>query len=282
MSFEKKWKSAKTKYEKDVSAKKPGKKILGLLQKRSGVGAACKKLDAAVEKQSRSECEKALKALEKVGNTYLATLEDSLKKEPNLKKQIKGKTLQDTLDEILIEAHNEVKGMDSGVFDQTLGPDIMTRMMGLKYSSDAFVKSFATNKQFVDSFAGTGPATELKTIQNQFGKHMKVANQAQTVFLANRGKNMKKTQILKIARATSATLFDQVGREGMLGQIAYWQRQQLDFINAMPDPARKKEASDKFQKSTFVQVLQKVGKCLNDDAVKLNKVSALLKSLKID
>jgi len=275
MAFVDQWKQMKAKYESSVKDKKPSEKWLGVFRKSTGIESACKDLDVAIAKGSRENCEKALTNLKKAGETYLTTLDKTADTETGPLKQVKTKTLRANLDDMLTEAHNAIKGLDSGVFDQVVGPDIMSRVMGLKFPKDAYIKSFASNDAFKNSYTTNAPSGELASIQADFAKKYRVCLAAHSMFMANKGKAMQKSEILKVAKATLVSMFDQSGREGMLGIARTWEAQQAKETN------NQKEVLAKFLKSTPYQVLEKVGGALNDDAEKLNASIAKLQTIRV-
>lgn len=274
-SFAEQWKQMKTKYEASVKEKKPSEKWFGQFRKSSGIESACKDLDTAIAKGKRADGEKALAALKKAGENYLTLLDKIMETESVVLKQIKTKNLRITLNEMLTEAHNEIKGLDNGVFDQVLGPDIMSRALSLKFHKDAFVKSFATGADFTKSYATGQVSPALVNIQKEFAGKYKICLDAYKIFIGNKGKTMQKLQALKVAKVTLDEIFVHSGREGMLGILRMWESQQVKETN------NQKPVIDRFLKSTPYQVLKAVGTVLNHDAEKLNGAIAKAQSIKV-
>jgi hypothetical protein len=275
MSFTERWKQAKSKYETTVKEKKPSEKLLGVFRKATGIEPACKELDAALAKHKRSDGERALSSLKRAGQEYLELLSRTLETESAVLKQIRTTTLKATLDELLVDAHNAIKGLDNGVFETVLGPDIVNAVGSLKFPRDAFVKSFAGNDEFKRSGATNQPAPNVAKAQADFARALQAAAAAHTIFATSRGKTLQKSQILDIASRTLDTMFDSVSIEGMLGQCAYWQRAQTEGFGPNRD------GMAKFARGTSMQVLEKVAQTLNDDSVLLNGAKAKLKTLQV-
>jgi hypothetical protein len=275
MSFTERWKQAKSKYETSVKEKKPSEKLLGVFRKSTGIEPACKDLDAAIAKGKRSDGERALNALKRAGQEYLELLNRTLETESAVLKQLRTSTLKAMLDELLIDAHNAIKGLDNGVFETVLGPDIVNAVGNLKFPRDAFVKSFAANEEFKRSGATNQSAPSVAKAQADFARALQVASTAYTIFATSRGKTLQKSQILDIASRALDAMFDSVSVNGMLGQCAYWQRAQAEGFGPNRD------GMAKFARSTPMQVLEKVAQTLNDDSVLLNGAKAKLKTLQV-
>lgn len=276
MPFAQQWKDAKTKYENAVKQKKPSEKWLGHFRKSTGIESACKDLDTAIAKGDRASGEKALSALKRAGESYIGVLNKALETESAALKQIKATTLKAQLDEILIDAHNAIKGLDSGVFDQIVGPDVMTRVMGLEFPKNAFIKSFASDALFAKSGATGKPSPTVAKAQQDFVRARQVCVNAHAIFMSNKGKTLQKSAALDVVKRTLDTMFNSVGTNGMLGQCAYWEKAQVQEFGPT-----NRAGMDKFKKSTPMQVLAKVAAALNDDAVKLNAAKEKVKSLKV-
>jgi hypothetical protein len=275
MAFAESWKQIKNKYEASVKEKKPSEKWFGQFRKSSGIESACKELDTAIAKGKRADGEKALASLKKAGEAYLTTLDKIMETESVVLKQIKTKNLRISLDEMLTEAHNAIKGLDNGVFDLVLGPDIMSRALSLKFHKDAFVKSFATGADFTKSYATSTVSPNLVSIQKEFAAKYKICLDAYRIFISNKGKTVQKLQALKVAKVTLDEIFVHAGREGMLGILRMWESQQVKETN------NQKEVIARFLKSTQYQVLKAVGDVLNHDAEKLNGAISKAQSIKV-
>ena len=275
MSFAEEWKDLKGRYERAVKEKKPSEKWLGQFRKSTGIESACRDLDAAMAKKDRAAADKAATALKSAGDNYCSVLDKIMDTELGPLKQMKTKNLRLGLEEMLKDAHNAAKGFEAGVFDQVLGPDIMTRVIGLQFPNDAFVKSFATNGDFKKSYTTNAVSPEVAKLQGEFQTKYQVGATALRTFLGNKGRTMPKSQILNVAKVTLEEMFTQCGRDGMLGVLRTWEHQQVKETNGQ------KAVMDKFLKSTSYQVLTAVGKVLNDDSVKLNAAKEKLKSLKL-
>jgi hypothetical protein len=275
MPYAEKWKQIKAKYESTVKDKKPSEKWFGQFRKSTGIESACKELDAAIAKQSRADSEKALATLKKAGEAYLVTLDKIMETELPALKQIRTKGMRVGLDDMLLEAHNEIKGMDKGQWDVVLGPDIMSRVNALKFPKDAFVKSFATGAEFTTSYTTNAKSPALAQIQKDFAGKYQVCLTAHSMFNVNKGKMMDKSQILKVGKTTLEEMMYHSGRDGMLGLIRTWEAQQTKETNGQ------KPVLDKFLKSTSYQVLKSIGDALNQDAEKLNASIAKLQTIKL-
>ena len=98
MSYADQWKAAKQRFETSTGRKKPTEKVLGAFRKGTGIEAAARVLDKAVEERDQERIVKAATELAKAANTYIGVLRAAAKEEHN--KAIEGDidTLRATFD----------------------------------------------------------------------------------------------------------------------------------------------------------------------------------------
>ncbi|MBS1983643.1 MAG: hypothetical protein JST16_05670 [Bdellovibrionales bacterium] len=273
MSYAEEWKKCKEKYEREAKEKKPSEKWFGNIRKSTGLESACKDLDSAIAKANRPASEKALTSLKKAGEAYLQLLDKTIAAEPNMAKQFKTQSLRNGLDAIVRDAHNEIKGLDQGQFDAVMGPDIMSRFNGLKFHGDAFVKSFATNAQFQQSYTTKAVSPLLVKNQTDFATAFQICLVNHQKFASHKGKTMKKSTALLVGRTCLKNIMDNIGHDGMMGALRTWE------YNQAADTKGNNDELGRFKKSTSYQILQKIGATLGEDEQKLNAAIAKVEKI---
>jgi hypothetical protein len=69
--------------------------------------------------------------------------------------------------------------------------------------------------------------------------------------MANKGKAMQKSEILKVAKATLESMFIQSGREGMLGIARTWEAQQAKETKDLLYSPRSEHVISSFDSGSF-------------------------------
>ena len=103
-SFEKEWKSIKTKFEQATKKKKPSEKFLGIFNKASGLTPATVAFDKALATHNLQPIETALKALRKTAGEYRTTLDKAAKAEKDDAALLLMKIMDKDIDDLLAAA----------------------------------------------------------------------------------------------------------------------------------------------------------------------------------